>query len=88
MLITALQLLRWDNVTKAKTRVISKALASNSFNVPAAEHAEGLADKLPYVTVVDEGLPLKPYKMRSYPGQNRSENRAIFNFTAYPGKGK
>ena len=51
-----------------KTRAISKALASNSFNVPAAELVEGFADKLPYITVVDEGLPLKPYKMRSYPG--------------------
>lgn len=88
MLITALQLLTWVNVTKAKTRAISKALASNSFNFPAAEHVEGLVDNLPYVTVVGEGLPLKPYKMRSYPGQNRSENRAIFNFTAYPVQGK
>ena len=62
------------------TSAISKALESNSFNVPAAEHVEGFADKLPYVTVVDEGLPLKPYQMRPYPGKNLTENRAIFNY--------
>ena len=37
------------------------------------------ADKLPYVTVVDEGLSLKHYQMRPYPGKNLMEERAIFN---------
>ena len=41
---------------------------------------EGFADKLPYVTVVDEGLPLKLYQMLPYPGKNLTENRAIFNY--------
>ena len=59
---------------------ISKALESNSFNVPEAEHVQGCVDKLPYVTVVDEGLPLKPYQMRPYPGKNLLEERAIFNY--------
>ena len=45
--------------------VISKALERNSFKVPAPEHVEGFADKLPYITVVDEGLPLKPHQMLS-----------------------
>ena len=39
---------------------------------------QGHADKLPYVTVVDEGLSLKQYQMRSYPGKNVMEERAIF----------
>lgn len=43
---------------------ISKAFESNSFNVPEAEHVQGCVDKLPYVTVVDEGLSLKQYQMR------------------------
>lgn len=55
---------------------ISKALESNSFNVPTADHVQGYADKLPYVTVVDEVLPLKPYQMRPYPGKNLTEDRA------------
>ena len=59
---------------------ISKALESNSFNVPAPEHVEGFTDELPYVTVVDEGLSLKPYQMCPYPGKNLTENRAIFNY--------
>ena len=58
---------------------ISKAFESNSFNVPEAEHVQGCADKLPYVTVVDEGLSLKQYQMRPYPGKNLTEKRAIFN---------
>lgn len=58
---------------------ISKAFESNSFNVPEAEHVQGCADKLPYVTVVDEGLSLKQYQMRSYPGKDLMEERAIFN---------
>lgn len=57
-----------------------KALESNGLNVPAAEHVQGCAEKLPYVTVVDEGLPLKPYQMRPYPGKNLTEDRAIFNY--------
>ena len=59
---------------------LGKALESNSLNVPAAEHVQGCADKLPCVTVVDEGLPLKPYQMRPYPGKNLTEDRAIFNY--------
>ena len=59
---------------------ISKALEGKSFNVPAPEYVEGFADKLPYVTVVDEGLPLKPYQMRPYPGKNLTEIHTIFNY--------
>ena len=46
---------------------ISKALESNSFKVPAPEHVEGFANKPPYITVLDEGLPLTPYQMRPCP---------------------
>ena len=59
---------------------ITKALESNSFNVPEPEHVQGCADKLPYVTLVDEGLPLKQYQIRPYPGKNLTEERAIFNY--------
>ena len=54
MLITALQLLIWDNKVKTMTWVhfansaIGKALKSISFNIPAAECVEGFADKLPW----------------------------------------
>ena len=54
--------------------VISQALKSNSFNVPAAKHVEGFADKLPYVSVVYEELSMKRYQMHSYPGKNLTEN--------------
>lgn len=49
------------------------------YNVPEVEHVQGCADKLPYVTVVDEGLLLKQYQIRPYPGKNLTEERAIFN---------
>lgn len=47
---------------------------------------QGRADKLPYVTVVDEGLSLKQYQMRSYPGKNLMEERAIFLLLVIPSK--
>ena len=59
---------------------ISKAFEGNSFGIPEAEHVQGCVDKLPYVTVVGEGLPLKPYQMRPYPGKTLSEERKIFNY--------
>ena len=58
---------------------ICKALESNSFKVPAPEHVEGFADKLPYVTVVDEGLPLKPHQMLRYFSANRQMSPSTSN---------
>ena len=62
---------------------ISKAFESNSFNVPEAEHVQGYADKLPYVTVVDEGLSLKQYQMCPYPGKISRRN-VQFLTVGYP----
>lgn len=44
------------NDSRAFVNSISKAFETNSFNVPEAEHVQGCAVKLPYVTAVDEGL--------------------------------
>lgn len=60
---------------------ISVALENNTLNMPSAENLEGCnLQPLPYVFVVDEGLPLKYFQMRPWPGRNLSENYAIFNY--------
>ena len=47
----------------------------------SAENLEGCnLQPLPYVFVVDEGLPLKYFQMRPWPGRNLSEDHAIFNY--------
>ena len=60
---------------------ISAALENNTLNMPSAENLEGCyLQPLPYVFVVDEGLPLKYFQMRPWPGRKLSENYAIFNY--------
>ena len=59
---------------------ISKTFETNSFNVPPSEQLEGIEGNVPYVTVVDEGLPMRSYQIRPYPGKNITEDRAIYNY--------
>ena len=60
---------------------ISAALANNMLNMPSAENLDGCnLQPLPHVFVVDEGLPLKYFQMRPWPGRNLSEDHAIFNY--------
>lgn len=60
---------------------ISAALENNTLNMPRAENLQGCnLQPLPYVFVVDEGLPLKYFQMRPWPGRNLSEDHAIFNY--------
>ena len=61
--------------------LISSALENNTLNLPPAEDLDGCTLKpLPYVFVVDEGLPLTSFQMRPWPGRNLSEDHAIFNY--------
>ena len=59
---------------------INKAFETNMFNVPSSEYLEGVERNVPYVTVVDEGLPMKSYQIRPYPGKNLTEDQAIYNY--------
>ena len=60
---------------------ISTALENNTLNMPSAENLEGCNPQpLPYVFVVDEGLPLRYFQMHPWPGRNISEDHAIFKY--------
>ncbi|KXJ27548.1 hypothetical protein AC249_AIPGENE7667 [Exaiptasia diaphana] len=50
------------------------------FQYPPPDKLPGCEEIVPYVAVVDEGLPMKKYQVRPYPGKHLSENEAIFNY--------
>ena len=59
---------------------ICKAFETNSFNIPTSEYLEGVGRNVPYVTVVDEGLPMRKYQIRPFPGKHLDENQTIYNY--------